>query len=313
MKKLDEIFDIKYSQSLELINCEQIENGICFVSRTSANNGIVARVKQLDDLKPMSANAITVALGGSVLSSFYQEKQFYTAFHIACLYPKHKITKEQMLYYAYVIEQNKYRYNFGRQANKTLKNILVPDIDELPKYVNKVSILDYGFVKQPVLKIKPELNTKKWKWFRYDEIFYIKKGKRLTKADQIDGKINYIGAIDSNNGITAKISNNEHLHKKNTITVSYNGSIAEAFYQTEPFWATDDVNVLYPKFKLNPYIAMFLCTLIYKEKYRFNYGRKWDKEEMQQSKIKLPVTNDNLPDWLFMENYIKSLPYSKYL
>jgi hypothetical protein len=56
---------------------------------------------------------------------------------------------------------------------------------------------------------------------------------------------------------------------------------------------------------------MFLCPLIYKEKYRFNYGRKWDKEMMQNSKIKLPITSDGSPDWQFMENYIKSLPYSK--
>ena len=124
--KLSDIFDIKSGKSLELINCEEIENGICFVSRTSANNGIVARVKELDDVAPMPANAITVALGGSVLSSFYQEEPFYTAFHIACLYPKTAMSKEEMLYYCAIIEHNKYRYNFGRQANKTLKNILVP-------------------------------------------------------------------------------------------------------------------------------------------------------------------------------------------
>jgi len=173
---------------------------------------------------------------------------------------------------------------------------------------NDLSII---FELTPFSNKKCSLNTENWKWFRYDEIFEIKKGKRLTKEDQIEGTINYIGATDSNNGVTAKISNDKHLHIGNTITVSYNGSIAEAYYQTESYWATDDVNGLYPKFKLNTYIAMFLCTLIYKEKYRFNYGRKWDKEEMQQSKIKLPITPNGTPDWQFMEDYIKSLPYSK--
>jgi len=88
-------------------------------------NGVVARIKLLDDLEPMPANAITVALSGSVLSSFYQEEPFYTAFHIACLYSKAAMSKVEMLYYCAIIEHNKYRYNFGRQANKTLKNILV--------------------------------------------------------------------------------------------------------------------------------------------------------------------------------------------
>lgn len=150
-----------------------------------------------------------------------------------------------------------------------------------------------------------------WKWFQYSDIFDIEKGKRLTKADMIEGDVNYIGATDSNNGITAKIGNTEHIHSGNKITVSYNGSIAEAFYQREKFWATDDVNILTLKDRrLNVYVAMFLITLIRMEKYRFNYGRKWDKESMKQSKIKLPVTKNGDPDWQFMENYIKSLPYS---
>lgn len=313
MKRLSEIFNIRNSQSLELINCNQVEDGICFVARTEKNNGVTARVEKIDNLEPMPAGAITVALNGSVLSSFYQDEPFYTAFHIASLYPKKELTKEQKIYYALVIEQNKYRYSFGRQANKTLKNILVPDIYELPDFINKISVSDYNFEEKPVLDKNLELNTENWKWFRYNEIFDIKKGKRLTKADMIEGNINFIGASRFHNGLTAKISNSEHIHSANTITLSYNGSIGEAFYQSEPFWATDDVNVLYPKFKLNPYIAMFLCTLLPLEKYRFCFGRKWDKEMMQETEIKLPVTKDNVPDWQFMEDYIKSTNGSKSL
>ena len=62
---------------------------------------------------------------------------------------------------------------------------------------------------------------------------------------------------------------------------------------------------------------MFLITLIHREKYRFNYGRKWDKELMESSLIKLPAVeiapNEYEPDWQFMEDYIKSLPYSSSL
>ncbi len=153
------------------------------------------------------------------------------------------------------------------------------------------------------------METKNWKWFRYDEIFEIKKGKRLTKADMEEGSIRYIGAIDSNNGLSAWVGNNAYIHSSNTITVSYNGSIGYAYYQDKEFWATDDVNVLYPKFKLNKNIALFLCSIIQKEQYRFCYGRKWDKELMEESKIKLPtIQNENnefVPDWQWIENYVK--------
>lgn len=149
------------------------------------------------------------------------------------------------------------------------------------------------------------MNTQLWNWFKLGDIFVIKKGKRLTKENMFDGTIRYIGATDNNNGITQLISNDEHIHPANTITVSYNGSVAEAFYQDQNFWATDDVNVLYPKFKLNKYIAHFITTIIKREKYRFNYGRKWYKELMINSLIKLPVDMSGNPDWQYMEDYVK--------
>ena len=155
-----------------------------------------------------------------------------------------------------------------------------------------------------------KMDCRNWKFFGFKKLFDIRKGKRLTKADMVDGDIPYIGATDSNNGVTARISNDEYLHSANTISVSYNGSIAEAFYQTKDFWATDDVNVLYPKFELNKEIALFLTTIINREKYRFNYGRKWDKESMELSQIKLPAlkTANGVyePDWIWIENYVKN-------
>ena len=45
------------------------------------------------------------------------------------------------------------------------------------------------------------------------------------------------------------------------------------------------------------------------DRYRWTYGRKWRPERMIKSTIKLPVDKQGNPDWNFMENYIKSLPY----
>ena len=127
-----------------------------------------------------------------------------------------------------------------------------------------------------------------------------------------EGGIPFIGAIDNNNGVSGYIGQSP-IHQGNTISVNYNGSVAEAFYQPKPFWASDDVNVLYPKFELTPAIAMFLITLIKNEKYRYNYGRKWHLERMKQSRILLPITLSGEPDWDFMEKYINSLPFSSQL
>ncbi len=309
MKRLDEVFDVWYGVNLEVVNSEVVEKDIPFVSRQSVNNGIVCHVKRMPNVEPNPANTLSIAVSGSVLSTFYHDYEYYSGRDVYVAKPKLPLTKAEMLYYCSVIEHNKYRYNYGRGANRTFKELLVPSYEEIPDWVKRRNV-NSDFIETPLSSNRLLLNTKEWKWFRYNEIFIIKKGKRLTKADMNIGKIPYIGAIDSNNGISAYIANDEYLHSANTITVSYNGSIAEAYYQTQDFWATDDVNVLYPKFNMNVYSAMFLTTIINKEKYRFNYGRKWDKELMCGSLIKLPVDTAGNPDWQWMEDYIKGLPYS---
>lgn len=152
--------------------------------------------------------------------------------------------------------------------------------------------------------ISEELDIRSWKLFQIFELFNVQKGKRLTKADMKEGKIRFIGASAINNGITAYISNDEHLHPKNTITLSYNGSIGEAFYQDEIFWASDDVNVLYPKFEMNREIAFFIIPLLKTAGKRYAFIDKWKKEDMEKSKIPLPIDKDGNPDYKYIENYI---------
>ena len=122
--EISQIFDIKYGNSLELINLTECDKSfvdcVNFVSRTENNNGISAYVKKLPDVEPNPAGTITVAVGGSVLSTFLQVQPYYTGFHVMVLYPKKRMSAVELLFYAYAIRKNRYRYNYGRQANKTL-------------------------------------------------------------------------------------------------------------------------------------------------------------------------------------------------
>lgn len=155
-----------------------------------------------------------------------------------------------------------------------------------------------------------QLCTDGWKRFEIGKLFKVEKGQRLTKSDQKDGHINYVGASAFNNGITNHIGNDDNINPPMTISVCYNGSIGEAFYQDDPYWATDDVNILTPLFSINQYIALFFCTVIKNESVKYAFNNKWTKEIMEKSLIPLPVTIENKPDFEFMESYIKTLPYS---
>ena len=151
------------------------------------------------------------------------------------------------------------------------------------------------------------LQTKIWKYFTIGDLFDVVKGTKLKKSHMKYGDIRFIGASDTNNGMIRKIANKEHLHAPNTITVCCNNNISVAFYQNETFWAADSVNVLYPKFDMNRYIALFICTVIDKAGQKYKHSGKWTRKAMAKEKIKLPVTNNDEPDYDFMENYMKML------
>ena len=151
-----------------------------------------------------------------------------------------------------------------------------------------------------------KIDTSKWEAFPISMLFSVVKGTRLTKANMRDGNINFIGASAINNGITAHIANDEHIHPENTITITYNGSVGEAFYQDKIFWASDDVNVLYPKFALNKYIALFIIPVLKQAGEKYAFIDKWKKEDMEKDCILLPVDENHQPDFSYMESYMKN-------
>jgi hypothetical protein len=310
--QLKTLFHIEYGNQLDRNKLIDSLDGVNFVSRSSSNLGIDGKVSLIDGVEPYTDGLITATLGGTyLLSTFVQPSPFYTGQNIKVLTPLKPMSFNEKIYYCLAITRNRFRYtSHGREANKTFDNILVPPFAALPNWVNATDIEKPDC--DPVNGKSVLLDTSNWTEFRYDKLFELKKGQRLTKADMIKGSTPFIGAIDSNNGHRQHVSASSN-HKGGTITVSYNGSVGEAFYQPLPFWASDDVNVLYPKFKMTPYIALFLCTLIRQEKFRYNYGRKWHLGRMEESVIRLPVNVNGDPDWQFMDDYVKSLPYSNNL
>lgn len=311
MKQLGELFNIEYGNQLDLNKCERCDrpDGLNFVNRSATNCGVAARILPPKGKSSYPAGIITTAMGGSVLASFVQQEPFFTGQNVKVLTPKASMTLQEKLYYCACIEANRFRYSaFGREANASFEKLTVPSPNEIPKEVLQM-VMKPSFIVNPIGKAT-SLNVERWQPFQIGNLFEIKKGKRLTKDNMTVGDIPFIGSTNGNNGQTATVGNDKNLHPAGLITVSYNGSIAEAFYQPKPFVASDDINVLYPRFDITKYSAIFLCTVISREKYRFHYGRKWHKELMEKSIIKLPATPQGTPDWQYMENYIKGLPYS---
>jgi len=314
MVRVSDVFDVKYGVNLELNALKIDKHGINFVSRTAQNNGVSAKVEKIPGIEPIPAETISVAGGGSVMESFFQPEPYYSGRDLYYLTSKIPLSVQQKLFYCQCLRINKYRYSYGRQANRTLKDIEIPSPEKIPKWVDKFDLNYFENTSRPYTDgITFEINPVIWKNFIYKDLFKIERG-RGPRRKNLDGtgSTPFVTSIDKNNGLTSYTSM-PPVHKENTIGVNRNGSVAEAFYQPNPFCSTEDVHIFSPKFEMSIYVAMFLITLIKKEKYRFNYGRKWGIERMNSSIIKLPVKPDNTPDWEYMENYIKTLSFTSQL
>lgn len=308
--RVSDLFYLHQGNGLELINMTQnIDSQIRFVARTSENNGVVANVSAISNKKPFPAGFITVALGGSVLSSFVQNKPFYTGFHVMVLEPKKKMSLEEKLFYCHAIKMNAYRYQYGRQANKTLKDINLP---EFPPWFKGYRINFTKIQTKNNINQASPLVIDKWQYFDLKKLFSIS-GSKTTPRDVLEkygcGKYPYITTKSTNN---ATESFYDYYTEQGNILTIDSAVAGYCSYQQLPFSASDHVEKLTPLFPLNKYIALFLTCVINLEMYRYSYGRKCNQNQIEITKIKLPSKKINEkyePDWQYMENYIKSLPY----
>lgn len=305
--KLNELFEVEICKNhISLSFAQDNPGNVPYVTTTANNNGVECYV---NFPAQYTGGKITVSKDGDSADAFVQFVPFCGNEKVMVLSPKKELRDKELLFYALLINKNKYKFGYGRKCSVArLKELDLLDVSELPKWIYDMELT---YVTTNVNEESHHVNFDNWREYRIDQLFDFRKGKRLTKAEMIPGKVNFIGAISENNGIREKIEV-ETVFEANCITVNYNGSVGEAFYQLEPFWASDDVNVLYAKdfWTLNQYIAMFIITVIKANKYRFGYGRKWTLEKMKETMIKLPCKKDGTPDFEYMERYIKLLPYS---
>jgi len=313
MPKLSDIFDVRNGNAFALNSLKRTgPDGIPFVSRKMGDNGIAAYVEPIPGIDPNPAGDLSCALSGNgVLSTFIQDRPFYTGYHIACLRPKRQMKKSQLLYYCAAIAENRYRYSWGRQANRSIGDIQLPALSDLPQWIASADPDQFLGANAPAISTPHQpLSVSGWRSFRYDTLFDIERGRGPRAKDLTGaGDTPFVTSSDRNNGWSG-VTEMAPCHPGNVIGVNRNGSVGEAFYQPRPFCSTEDVHVFHPKFVLTPKIGLFLCTLIRLEKPKFGYGRKWGLDRMNASTIRLPVDKAGKPDWNYMEDYIASLPFS---
>lgn len=199
---------------------------------------------------------------------------------------------------------------------KKLKESLF--IDEIRKFVS-FQILHLDFKSKANLNFNAfenksyNLDIDNWKYFELKEVFTFEKCKCSNATELLDAgdDIYYVGAKKSDNGVMQKVELVENLVSNGNCIVFIGdgqGSVGYATYQPIDFIGSTTLTCGYNNF-LNPYSALFIVAVLDLERFKYSFGRKYGKAQLMKAKIKLPEKKGK-PDFEFMENYIKSLPYS---
>lgn len=319
-----EVFDKIYiAKSTDLNKLDAGE--IVFIGRSSENNGLQDFVN-IESKKIVSKNCITVSMVGEP-RAFYHTYNFTCSQNILILRNDNHLNKNVAMYLCsiinnYLIDKG-YGYGYPVGLKRVLRNRIMlpvdteerPDWEFMEDYIkqemkvqsDKVAV----YYENKLMKLGFELLDLdvEWKEFWMEDILDIKSGVRLTKADQIDGNIPFIGASDANNGVTEFVGNTNKSLDSNVLGVNYNGSVVENFYHSYECIFSDDVKRI--KFKNVEYgdefTYLFLKQMILSQKNKYQYGYKFNAKRMNRQKIMLPIDKNGKPHWEYMSQFMKKL------
>ena len=317
-----ELFDIKIGKNIDGNKVDRVNGGTAYITRKENTNGLDGFVNY--DSEFLNSIYPVITIGNETAEPYVQDFPFFTGTKVNILLPKFKMDISILKYIATSLRQHKGKYSYSFTINSTRlkkQNILLPadkngnpNFQYMSDFVKKLEldkvqeVLEYIYIYIRMMTILEEKVCEiSWKDFWIEDVCEIKSGVRLTKANQEIGLRPFVGASDSDNGVTAFVSNKNKSLDANVLGVNYNGSVVENFYHPYEAIFSDDVKRLKWKDELygNKYTYLFLKQMILSQKIKYAYGYKFNGERMKRQKIMLPVTNTGLPDYDYMKSYMQ--------
>lgn len=327
--KIGDLFNVYTGGDLIIY---RIEKGVIpIISHSIEKNGIVAWSSKIEGRKLFNHNTSLSLADRGNFYAYAQNIDFYIGTRVKALEAKFPNCNFNILQFICpAINKQSVKFSYGNNATGGTEKIKIllpqtlkgePDYSFMEAYIlekeTEKTNLYKSYCRKNLKKlndimVREVLDDKEWGIFEINEILNIKSGKRLTKEGMSKGLKPFIGATDSNNGITEFVSNTNSSEDSNILGVNYNGSVVENFYHPYKAIFSDDVKRLSLKnIKGNKYIYLFIKTQILKQKGKYQYGYKFNGKRMNKQKIMLPLNGDKNPDFAFMENFMKKVEFLK--
>ena len=335
----DLISDIYISNAINRDDLIQVSNeteAIRYITRTSQDNGceFLAEKEGIEESLIEAENAITV--GDTTATCFYQDKEFITGAHIVVIRADW-LNQYTASFVLTLLNREAYKYSYGRafliekikDTNIRLpatRNVR-PDWDAIEQYIK--SLRSRPITTSNVKPNRPPFDLSTWMPFVTYKLFpRMEAGKASQQTVEVGRDCFYVGAKRDDNGVMFHCARDESLISKGNCIIficNGQGSVGYANYMDVDFLGTADIIAGYNE-HLNVYVGLFLATIYSKERPKYSYGRKWRTHHLRDTVVYLPIQrsldgapiidatkeySDNgfIPDWEFMETYIKALPY----
>ena len=318
--KISDLFDVKSSQTTKKEDLE-MKYGLGeypYITTKATNNG----VENYYDFYTEESNVLTIdsAVSGYVT---YQDKEFTASDHVEVLKPKKTtmLNRNTALFLKTIIEKSCYKYAYGRKFNQAriketsiilpVNELNNPDWDYIYNYIDDLEKKnDFKKIRTQNRKLKNRIEFKNWKLFKITDLFDIKGYGSISSVELENkgvGEYPYVTRTEQNNGISGFYD--YKTAPKNVLTIETTLS-GLCFYHDYEFSTGDHIMVLEPKegVTLNKYTAMFIKTIWRKNAYKYDYNRPAIKENIVKTSLILPCKGEK-PDWEYMEEFVKKLPY----
>lgn len=335
--RLDELFEVVGTKSLDSNAIEFLKSGINFIGRTFESNGIQGKIEK-QDFEPNESFTITATVIGNYKYVKFQTEPYYCSQNINKLTPKKltilKWSKEIAYYFVANIQKFVSQYDMQQGGYKLddIKNHIV----RLPTVTqNGKSQIAFDFIEKFMATLQAERLTKLQAYliaaglndctltddeqaalnlldavnfgkFNLEKLYgKSSRGRRLKSADRIDGKLPFVTAGETDTGISDYIGNEVHIFEENTVTIDMFGS---SKYRNYKYGADDHVAVVHTE-TLSKFAALFLTTAIHKSSHagQFDYSRNFYASDADELNISLPINPDNTPNYDYMHLVISAM------
>jgi hypothetical protein len=297
---IKDLFKVSYGQkefeNKSLLEGEEGNNIV--VSSKGDDNGVYGFFNTQNGY---NAPVISVPRTGTIGQAFVQLIDCSIDNNCLVLVPKKKLTIEQLFQVAFQIRMNKWRYKYGRQitpAKIEQQEIILENLKvNFDKMVRELTPKE-----NPKQKLQENKNIQ---IMRVKDLCNIDKKTAIPQnAMNLNGNVPYVTTSSMNNGVS-QFADEEPNFEGKCLSVAMNGSVGEVFFQIDDFITSGDNAVLTIKEGYNPYLLLFIGTLIRNHQWRYNYYRKMGLDKLKNLELPIPIKNGKI-DLEYIEKIVKN-------